>query len=400
MGAALRPPPRRSQRARPHGARRRRRATRSSTRRRSGPHALPAGFDPAEDPRTQPRSGPGPPGPAPPRRHGQGSRGRRHRHPDPPRSRRIRRPAALLRRGQRQGRPGQFSRRARCRPSWPAGPAGSPPKPGSITSAATTTTISAELRPDVGHYARAMDQLLEVNARLPPDRRIRVLSISAGWGPDDPGFKAMNAAVRRAAAVGIFVVSANVFDASKTGLWFWGLDRAGGDPADDPGVLSGSRVEGLDLTGGRPRRVRQVLHRAARGGRRARTARHPGGLEKMDSPLSGTARSVTSRRASTGRGSSCQSKRRGTRTAHTGRRLRAGSLGASERQETRRWPAASSPISSRTSGPEASASASARTATGSCRATSTAPRTRSAPPAASGLMGSDHSNNNKFNKID
>jgi hypothetical protein len=94
--------------------------------------------------------------------------------------------------------------------------------------------LSAEMRPDVGHYARALGQLLEVNARLPREQRIRVLSISAGWGPDDPGFKAMNTAVRKAASAGIFVVSANVFDTDKPERWFWGADRAGADDPDDP----------------------------------------------------------------------------------------------------------------------------------------------------------------------
>ena len=88
--------------------------------------------------------------------------------------------------------------------------------------------------PNAGHYARAVDMLLEVNAKLPRERKIRALSISAGWGPENPGFKAMNGAVRRAAAAGIFVVSTNVFDAFKPGFWFWGLDRAGEDGPDDP----------------------------------------------------------------------------------------------------------------------------------------------------------------------
>jgi len=89
--------------------------------------------------------------------------------------------------------------------------------------------------PNVAHYARAIDRLLEVNARLPREKKIRVISISAGWGPKNRGFKAMNRAVERAEAAGIFVVSANLLDALKgRGLWFWGFDRRSTDSPDDP----------------------------------------------------------------------------------------------------------------------------------------------------------------------
>jgi hypothetical protein len=91
--------------------------------------------------------------------------------------------------------------------------------------------------PNAAHYAQGIDRLLEVNARLPREKKIRVISISAGWGPKNRGFKAMNRAVERAEAAGIFVVSANLLDALKgRGLWFWGFDRRSTDSPDDPAL--------------------------------------------------------------------------------------------------------------------------------------------------------------------
>ena len=94
--------------------------------------------------------------------------------------------------------------------------------------------LSAGMAPNIAHYAQAIDELLQVNARLPLEKKIRVISISAGWGPKNPGFKTMNDAVRKAAAAGIFVVSGNIFDAFKPGFWFWGFDRGSLESPDDP----------------------------------------------------------------------------------------------------------------------------------------------------------------------
>ena len=90
--------------------------------------------------------------------------------------------------------------------------------------------------PDVRAYAAALEEILELNRRLPSERRIRVVSISAGWGPAVPGFRTMNRTVRRATAAGIFVVSANMFGAPGGGFWFWGLDRPATDDPNDPAV--------------------------------------------------------------------------------------------------------------------------------------------------------------------
>jgi hypothetical protein len=91
--------------------------------------------------------------------------------------------------------------------------------------------------PNVAHYARAIDRLLEVNAKLPREKRIRAISISAGWGPKNRGFSAMNKAVARAEAAGIFVVSGNLFDAlDRQGFWIWGFDRRSTESPDNPAL--------------------------------------------------------------------------------------------------------------------------------------------------------------------
>ena len=88
--------------------------------------------------------------------------------------------------------------------------------------------------PNAAHIAKAIDALLEANAQLPREKRIRVISISAAWGPKNPGFKAANKAVRKAAEAGIFVVSGNITVEHEPGFWFWGLDRAASDSPGEP----------------------------------------------------------------------------------------------------------------------------------------------------------------------
>jgi hypothetical protein len=144
--------------------------------------------------------------------------------------------------------------------------------------------------PNISHYARAIDRLLEVNAKLPREKRIRVISISAGWGPKNRGFKAMNRAVERAEAAGIFVVSGNLVDALKgRGLWFYGFDRRSTDSPDDPAL---GRVlpwkEWVIQVGGRDRfdlyytkrleRAKPVEFLVLPEG--SKTVAHPGGKEE------------------------------------------------------------------------------------------------------------------------
>jgi subtilisin family serine protease len=51
----------------------------------------------------------------------------------------------------------------------------------------------------------AIRRILEMNRRLAPDRRIRVISISVGGGPDLPGLNEASAVIAEARSAGIFV---------------------------------------------------------------------------------------------------------------------------------------------------------------------------------------------------
>jgi len=59
---------------------------------------------------------------------------------------------------------------------------------------------------DVHYYAQAVRRLLALNAQLPSENRIRVISISTGWLPGFPGYEDMRDAVAEAEAAGILVV--------------------------------------------------------------------------------------------------------------------------------------------------------------------------------------------------
>jgi membrane protease YdiL (CAAX protease family) len=59
---------------------------------------------------------------------------------------------------------------------------------------------------DFHYYAQAVRRLLAINAQLPPENRIRVISISTGWLPGFPGYEDMRDAVAEAEAAGILVV--------------------------------------------------------------------------------------------------------------------------------------------------------------------------------------------------
>ncbi len=55
--------------------------------------------------------------------------------------------------------------------------------------------------------AVAIRRILEMNRRLPPERKIRVISMSIGWGPPVPLLNDTKAAVEEARGAGIFVAS-------------------------------------------------------------------------------------------------------------------------------------------------------------------------------------------------
>jgi hypothetical protein len=82
---------------------------------------------------------------------------------------------------------------------------------------------------DFHWLAKSIDRLLEINRTLPPDRKIRVISISVGWDPQRKGFEEANRAVERAKKENVFVISTSLERTHK--LAFHGLGR---DPLKDP----------------------------------------------------------------------------------------------------------------------------------------------------------------------
>jgi hypothetical protein len=82
---------------------------------------------------------------------------------------------------------------------------------------------------DFSCRAKAIQRIVEINKNLPAIRKIRVLSMSIGWGPQSKGFDEIMAAVNEAKAAGIFVISSSL---SQThALNFHGLGR---DSLSDP----------------------------------------------------------------------------------------------------------------------------------------------------------------------
>ncbi len=77
---------------------------------------------------------------------------------------------------------------------------------------------------DFTPLAQAIERLLDINQTLPPQRRMRVISISVGWAPDQKGFAEANRAVKRAGHEGVFVISTAIEETHH--LAFHGLGRS------------------------------------------------------------------------------------------------------------------------------------------------------------------------------
>ncbi len=99
--------------------------------------------------------------------------------------------------------------------------------------------INDKLENDFTWLAISIDRILEVNKTLPNDRKIRVISISVGWSPQNKGFYETEAAVNRAKEQGVFVVSSTLEE--TYGFQFHGLGRTWNSDYDDPATyLPGS----------------------------------------------------------------------------------------------------------------------------------------------------------------
>jgi hypothetical protein len=92
-----------------------------------------------------------------------------------------------------------------------------------------------EFRPGQGFdwdftpLATSIDRLLAVNAGLPQNRRIRVISISVGWSPGQRGYLEAMSAVNRATQAGVFVLSTALEQTHQVA--FHGMGR---DSRSDP----------------------------------------------------------------------------------------------------------------------------------------------------------------------
>ena len=83
--------------------------------------------------------------------------------------------------------------------------------------------VDGQFDPDFNWIAAAIDRIIEINSTLPQDGKIRVIAIARGWTPGEKGFSQVMAAIHRASANNIFVVSSSL---QRThGLDFRGMGR-------------------------------------------------------------------------------------------------------------------------------------------------------------------------------
>lgn len=85
---------------------------------------------------------------------------------------------------------------------------------------------------DFACLANSIRRIIEINKGLPVDHKIRVLSISVGWGPESEGYTEVMAAIEDATAAGIFVL--NVSSNQTEGLKIIGMGR---DLLSDPNIF-------------------------------------------------------------------------------------------------------------------------------------------------------------------
>ncbi len=90
-------------------------------------------------------------------------------------------------------------------------------------------SFNDKMETDRTYDADAIDRIIEINAGLPKEQKIRVISISACWCPDNNGYEEITAAIERAKKEGIFVITCNMFE--NYGFWQYSLDK---EPGTDP----------------------------------------------------------------------------------------------------------------------------------------------------------------------
>jgi len=82
---------------------------------------------------------------------------------------------------------------------------------------------------DYSCLAHSVRRVLEINTLLPQDRKIRVISISVGWGHNSKGYDEITAATEEAKNVGLLVICSNVEE-----IHGFKFDALGREPLADP----------------------------------------------------------------------------------------------------------------------------------------------------------------------
>lgn len=101
------------------------------------------------------------------------------------------------------------------------------------------------------YIAEAVDKIIEINKSLPDNNKIRALSMSMVWCPDNKGYKEITEAVERAKKEGIFVISCDLFE--SYGFWTYSMDKLpAADPDDHNSYFPFKWKAWLDLTGNNP----------------------------------------------------------------------------------------------------------------------------------------------------
>jgi hypothetical protein len=82
---------------------------------------------------------------------------------------------------------------------------------------------------DFSCLAKAVRRILEVNQQLPPDRRIRVLSMSIGWSPENKGYAEIQSAIQSIRDAGVFVICSSEWE-----IYGFNFHALGRFPLADP----------------------------------------------------------------------------------------------------------------------------------------------------------------------
>jgi hypothetical protein len=90
---------------------------------------------------------------------------------------------------------------------------------------------------DFSYLATAVRRILQINRSLPGSHKIRVISISLSWHPDQKGYADMLAAVNDAKKAGIFVISMSLHD-----TYGWNMMGMGRSLLADPNDFSSYTV--------------------------------------------------------------------------------------------------------------------------------------------------------------